>query len=194
MVDSKIEENRGISMADSRHSQLSSAREPVGYNTSTLKAGNIDETSRTSNYGGMYQGASSIQYGSTSGLYSSTASSQQQGVSYTGQYGQTGSSAIYQSGTGIPSGNYNLASSNYQTNFTPSSNLTSGSSGYQTSSYQNIFKSGTGYTYQSGNIQQGGNSNIYKKPWVVMIWSFYNSHFYLIFVFQYKFIFILCGI
>jgi hypothetical protein len=142
-------------MVDSRHSQSSSiVRDQVSYAQSNIKSG-LNELKTNQGSGSIYQ------YGSSSNVNSSIASSQNRegGVSYNGQIGQIGSSNIYQPGLNISS------SGVYQYSNIPYQSSLQGTSGMQQSSlYQSTSNAGSGtttggYTYQnsqsSSNLQQG---------------------------------------
>jgi hypothetical protein len=143
-------------MADSRHSRSSSiVRDQVSYAQSNVKSG-LNELKTNQGSGSIYQ------YGSSSNLNSSIASSQNRegGVSYNGQIGQIGSSNIYQPGSNISSsGVYQYSNIPYQNNLQGTSGIQQ-----QSSLYQSTFNAGSGtttggYTYQnsqsSSNLQQG---------------------------------------
>ena len=114
------------------------------------------------------------QYGTGSGLYSSTTSVQREGTSLTGQYTQGGSNEVYRSGT--------YQSGTYQPSTTQGAYQATSLGGYQgiqgVQGVQSSFKSGTSqlgsssYQFQSGTSQAGSStqgstfqsSYTYKKP------------------------------
>jgi hypothetical protein len=188
MVDSKIEDRSTGTTIETRNTTgvTSALRDQFNLAAnSSSKSTLIEDKSRfTSTIGSTLNGASyqtpNYELGRNTAMYSSTSSSQRDGVSYSGQYetinqsqsnsylpvSSTYNANYYQSSTtggnvGNLSGNLQgTLQSNLQSNLSNlQSNLGNIQGSQSSSTYSTSFKSGTGYSYQSGSTTQQGGSN-----------------------------------